>query len=310
MEERQTHREGLVWPVILIGAGVVFLLNNLGVLSWSIWGSLWRLWPVLLIAVGLDILVGRRSLWASLAVALLLVAVLAAAVLIGLPGQIGAGDAFTAERTEAVNELLNGAERADVEIGFGAGTLRLAALPEGSTLLLAGEADLSRGEEMALDRGGAAGVGRLTLRSRNSFHITNFRGQESDKAWDLALNRDIPLRLTVNTGVGTAALDLARLNLAELTIDGGMGEATVTLPPRGRFAVTVDGGVGEITLVIPEALAARVRVEGGLGGVTVDEGFDRADDAYTSPGFSSAQDRVDIRIRGGIGQVRIRRPVE
>ncbi len=63
MEEKKTHRVGLVWPVILISAGMMFLLNNLGLLSWNVWGTLWRLWPVLLIAAGLDILIGRRSIW-------------------------------------------------------------------------------------------------------------------------------------------------------------------------------------------------------------------------------------------------------
>lgn len=310
MEEKKTHREGLVWPVILIGAGIVFLLNNLGLLSWSIWGTLWRLWPVLLIAVGLDILVGRRSLWGSLAVALLLVAVLVGAVVLGLPGGTSGGDAFAIERTQTINEALQGAERADVEIGFGAGTLRLAALPEGSPALLTGAADLGPNEQLAIHHSGSSGAGRLTLRSQNAFQVTNFGVTESKKTWDLELNRDIPIRLTVNTGVGTATLDLARLNLSELTVDGGVGAATVTLPPRGRYDVSVEGGVGEITLIIPQDLAARIRVDGGLGGVTVDGDFDRDDNEYTSPGYSTAQDRADVSISGGVGRIRIRRALE
>jgi hypothetical protein len=47
--------------VILIGLGVVFLLNNPGILNWSVWDVIFRLWPVLLIAAGLDILIGRRA---------------------------------------------------------------------------------------------------------------------------------------------------------------------------------------------------------------------------------------------------------
>ena len=43
----------LFWPIILIGVGVIFLLNNLGVITGSPWEVIWRLWPVLLIALGL-----------------------------------------------------------------------------------------------------------------------------------------------------------------------------------------------------------------------------------------------------------------
>ena len=48
------NRVSMIGPVILIGLGVVLLLNNLEVLPWSIWGALFRLWPVLLVAVGLE----------------------------------------------------------------------------------------------------------------------------------------------------------------------------------------------------------------------------------------------------------------
>ena len=42
----------LFWPIILIGVGVILLLNNLGVIMGSPWEVIWRLWPVLLIALG------------------------------------------------------------------------------------------------------------------------------------------------------------------------------------------------------------------------------------------------------------------
>ena len=46
--ERSPRRGGLVGPAILVALGVVFLLNNLGYLGWGVWGTLLRLWPVLL----------------------------------------------------------------------------------------------------------------------------------------------------------------------------------------------------------------------------------------------------------------------
>ena len=60
METEHRERHGLVWPVMLIGAGVVLLLSNTGRLPWGVWQTLFSLWPVLLIAAGLDLLFGRR----------------------------------------------------------------------------------------------------------------------------------------------------------------------------------------------------------------------------------------------------------
>ena len=67
------RRRSIVWPVILITIGVIFLLQNFGLLSWSIWGSLWRWWPIILILVGLELFLGGagRGLVGLLVVALL-----------------------------------------------------------------------------------------------------------------------------------------------------------------------------------------------------------------------------------------------
>lgn len=78
----------LVRPLILIGLGLFFLLSNLGLISWNFWEAVGRLWPIFLIAMGLDLLIGRRSLLASLAV----VGATAVLPLVGLLWLGGAGD--------------------------------------------------------------------------------------------------------------------------------------------------------------------------------------------------------------------------
>ncbi len=306
MEDRH-YRGGLVWPVILIGAGVVFLLNNMGLLSWSVWETLWRLWPVLLIAIGLDILIGRHSRLGSLIVALLLVGVLAAAIGWGVPyWNADARAAAQVERTETIAEDLKGATEAEVEISFGAGNLYLAALPAGSGQLLKGSADLSKGESLRQDRSGS----RFDLESQGAWSLGPNINIDERKKWDLELNRDIPLDLQINTGVGRSNIDLTQINLRSLDINGGVGQATVKLAQRGRYDVKIDGGVGEITLSLPPGLAARVSVDGGLGGVSVDGDFRQRGDQYISPNFDTAANRAEVKVNGGIGRVVIRQTTE
>lgn len=49
------------WPLVFIAAGIFLLLANLGYLSGELWDVLWRLWPLLLVALGVDQLIGRHS---------------------------------------------------------------------------------------------------------------------------------------------------------------------------------------------------------------------------------------------------------
>jgi hypothetical protein len=50
---------GFLLPAIIVAAGIVLLLNTTGVLSWSAWSELGRLWPVAVILFGLSILWNR-----------------------------------------------------------------------------------------------------------------------------------------------------------------------------------------------------------------------------------------------------------
>ena len=47
-----------VWPLLLIAAGIVLLLQNFGMLDWD---ALKQWWPVGLIAAGLLMLIPRRD---------------------------------------------------------------------------------------------------------------------------------------------------------------------------------------------------------------------------------------------------------
>ncbi len=218
---------------------------------------------------------------------------------------------FAVDRTETINEDLRGVERADVEIGFGTGTLRLAALPEGSSALIKGTADLSPNEQLTLNHSGSAGVGRLTLRSQNNLRLTGLDVTESQKAWDLELNRDIPIRLDVDSRRGD--------------LDTGSGAAEPVRPDcqwrRGQSPGNLAGAWpircrdrgrrwGEFTLTIPQGLAARIRVDGGLGGVSVDGDFNRRDREYTSPNYGTAENRATIQLNGGMGRILIRQVTE
>ena len=46
-------------PLLLIFIGTVFLLNNLGLLSWNIWNELWKFWPIIIILLGIQMFMGK-----------------------------------------------------------------------------------------------------------------------------------------------------------------------------------------------------------------------------------------------------------
>ena len=298
MASRSHRRGSLMGPVVLIGAGIIFLLNNLGLLSWMIWDTLWRLWPVLLIAIGLDILVGRRSIWGSALVALLLVAGLIGAIVWSSVLPV-TGDTLT---SETIRQPLQGATQAEVEIHFGAGRLHLDALPEDADLIQ-GRIGLTGREEVVSDFRISGDTAHYELRSRNRWTMPTTSLWRDDKSWDLGLNRDVPIDLRIDTGAGETTLDLAQLNLSALDVNCGVGQTTIILPRRGQLAAEIDTGIGEVRITIPAGMAARVNVDTGIGGVTVDGDLQRSGDVYSTTDYGSAIERVELEVDGGIGSI-------
>jgi len=47
---------GAVLPLVFIAAGVILLLNSLDIVNWSVWSQISRLWPILVILFGLQLL--------------------------------------------------------------------------------------------------------------------------------------------------------------------------------------------------------------------------------------------------------------
>lgn len=292
------RKSSLFGPLFLIFIGVLFLLNNLGMISWDIWPQLIRLWPVFLIGAGLDLVLGRRSMLGSILVSVFMIALIGGALWF-ISTQMPSAPAVTQE----VSYALENADRAEVRIDFNVGTLHIGALSE-SNNLAEGTLDLSKNEKLQEDYS-VKGDAYLALSSKMP-RMTFSTDLNPDKTWDIYLNRDVPLQLDVDTGVGTARLDLRQLRLDDLEVNSGVGTTTIVLPTSGRLSASVEGGVGQIMIQVPAGVEARIEVSTGLGDVQIPDSYQRSNDTYTSPGYNSADNRVDLYINSGVGRIVVR----
>lgn len=302
-EQPPRARPSLVGPVILVGLGVIFLLNNLGVISWDIWNVLWRFWPVLLIVAGLDLLFGRRSTILSAVFALLLAAALAFGVwYFSSQGSFSSANMVVQSVTYPAD---SGVSRADIRLSPAVGELQIAAMSEPDGLI-DGTVAIRDGERLIREYSVSNGVAYLALREEGASGQQFTTMPFENRRWDLALNPEIPTNLALNAGVNNATLDLARLNLTGLDLRAGVGSLTVTLPATGDFRATINGGVGELIVRIPAGMAARIEASQGVGGLDVAGRFvEQGDQLYVSPDFETNANRVELKVSGGVGSIRI-----
>jgi hypothetical protein len=287
--------------VLLIGLGILFLLSNLGVLALDFWSILFRFWPVLLIAVGLDILLGRRSGVGALLALLLLAVVL----LGGLAGSAGAWGLASNGETRVISQGLEEARQAEITLASGVSQLVVDSAPTPNQLIEGTVVPL-RSERIVEDFQQDGDLAQYTLKSEESGFTFPGWGWGNRGQWNLRLTQNVPLDLTVSTGVGEATLNLERLQLTALDVDTGVGETTITLPGRGGFRAAIDGGVGGVTILIPASLGVRVEAEAGIGSVDVEGDFTQDDKVYTSANYARAEDKAEVDVSGGVGSITIR----
>lgn len=293
------RNEGLVGSAFISGLGVVFLLSNLGYLATDAFGLIIRLWPILLIAIGFDIIVGRRSVFASLLGLVLVLIVLVGAIFLMEVG-VGANQ-VELSRTLQVNlenastgviNLKPGTGKLEVQGGTEDGMLIQGSVPQADTDNYTQEVSF-RGEQVDLKLENPAAI---FVRNPGSFERWT---------WSINLTEAIPLDLNIDMGAGRVNADLEQVLLNQLQVDLGVGTAFLELPTTGSYSVQVDGGIGRIQIDVPEATGVRIEADTGLVIVNMPDSYRRQGDLYLSPDYESSEQKVQIRIDLGIGTVEV-----
>jgi predicted membrane protein len=105
--------------------------------------------------------------------------------------------------------------------------------------------------------------------------------------------------------VGELTVDLRGYQLEGLSVSVVIGQATIRLPEKGRFDASIKGVIGETVIVVPDGMEVRLNTNALLGGVEVPSDYKRVGDAYQSPGYNSASQRIDIDVDQVIGKITV-----
>ena len=299
-------RQGVAAPTIFIAIGTVILLDNLNFVQWNVWQVILSLWPVLIIAIGLDLLVARRSVWGAVLALIFLAAILAGSLWVMALGSL----AGPAAESEQVVQVLSGAQQAVVQVDPAVAALNIRAIGHNeadSNTLVQGTVQMSSIGSFQREYSVSGGVGYLNLRRHGDFSFSpSLRG--SDWVWNLAFNPQIPLELSINMGAGSVVLDLSGLQVTDVNVQMGVGRTEVVLPERdGPLTVNIQGAIGEMVIYIPAQKAVRLNSNTGLAAIRVPDGYTQDGSVYTYNGAGAgSDDRVELNVDQAIGRISIR----
>ncbi len=262
------QKGGLFWGVVLLLAGILFLLDNLGFLPIS---ALSLFFPAMLILIGLWFLIGPLAFRRVV-------------------------------ETRSLTIPLEGATEAEIKIRHGAGEVTVVSARENVNLL---EGTFAGGVEERIDRSGSSARVKLRVPETEWWGFPS-TSPETGFKWDIFLNRNIAYALNIKTGASRNTFDLRDLIITSIVMESGANNNEVYMPAQaGLTRADFKFGSASLDIHIPENVAARISIQGALLDTSdIDTTrFPKNGDEYCSSDFVSAANKVEIKIEAGVGKV-------
>lgn len=326
-----------LWPLVIVGAGLftaftpgphgwgiyrlfdglstaaiglVILAVTTGYVGFGVFWEIVHLWPVLLIALGLELLgKANHSSWVRAVGSIVVIAALAYAVAVsatGSPDPIfrDRGEGAVADAT--INEPVEQVRSAELELEAGAANVTLAG---GSALVEATGSSPWSTPEFKVTRSGkradislSLGEGVATVPDRASARL------------DALVSRAVVWDMKIDAGVAKVDADLSDVAVRSVELKPGVATVAMRLGsvPRGvdEATVYVEAGVSSVSIEVPDEVEARIVSESGLTGHTIGGRFEETGDrAWETPGYVNARGADKgvwmITLKSGVGSIKV-----
>jgi hypothetical protein len=308
-------RRGLLfWGLLLIPLGGIPLLDQAGVIDVSRFADAWRLWPLVLVGIGIALLLGRtRVALVGTAVIALTLGAIGGVALAAPDNWFGSfGDCTAGNATHDLRDTGTFSSPAEVSLDFRCGTIEVSAGQDADWVV---DAAYGRTEPSI-----ESDVDRLSVRAARGS-----AGQHDE--WRIALPASQLARLELTANAASGEIDLGDATLERLSSDinagdmqilagtGGTDDIDLSMNAgrlrleTGRAAMSgsISINAGAIDLCVPADVGLRLDVTDQLTFATNlgSQGLARSGDVWTRPAASGAP-TIDLAIDGNAASLMLK----
>lgn len=302
--------KNIIWGFILVLIGVLFILKNLDIIYFS-WYSLWKLWPLVLVMIGVTILPVKDGIKVALAI---IVLIAAAFFLVYYP-DFGHRNNDTSISNSQDNNSSNDTEEIDQRI-FEAydSTITEANLTFDAA---AGDFTINQSTDDLFEFEKDGNLGRYTysikeLGPKREISIELEKGHiinaDLKNKVTIKLNPNPDWDVKVDVGAANIELDLASFKIRNLNIDGGASSINLRLGTlQAESKIKINSGASSITIKIPREFACEVNTSTVLSSKDL-EGFNKVGNGtYVTPDFSEKAKNIVIDIEAAVSSLTVER---
>ncbi len=326
--------EGLTFLLI----GTILLANTLGILDWSVWLNLFKLWPLLVISVGISLIFRGKGL-AFMGPLI---------IFLGIIAGVGAsymGISFEGEIVREIKtlsrEIVIEVEKVpETEVALETEITPEIGTPPDTEITLETEVALETKGYPEIERASIAlnlDVGKLTLgestpllyecisqyqyKEFEPFEKFSLTEKEADiliyhspitkkrisnnikNDWQLKLNNKIIYDLSIKTGAIDTDCNLSGFKIEKLYIESGASNINLIIPQYDS-KIIIDSGVSNIDIAIPKNVGATVNIASGIAVKDLDvDDFIKKDSTYISNNYDYSEFKTMIEIDCGVSNI-------
>jgi hypothetical protein len=285
----------LGFGIFLLSLGVLLLLINVGIISWTIFESIFELWPALLIVAGINVIFRHNEI----VKALTWLALLAVVVFYGI--YYNGGSNFSkpgwSSGSSVKYESKAGVEYGEIKLALGGTRLNV-----DSTNTDFVNATLSNPDVMHKieDRDGGK-------KQYVSFDEKKIFGINFDKGGDdarFSLNDGVIWNMDVDTGAVAGTIDMSNLKVEKMDMDVGAANLTLILGDKYKSTdLDIDAGASNIDITVPKNTGVKVKMDAALTDTNLKNlGWNRSGNYYISPNYDSSDVKVNMDVDMGAGK--------
>lgn len=282
--------------VFLLSIGAMWLLINMGVISWQTFNALFVLWPLILVLIGVNVIFKGNEIVKAIA----WIGFLAVIITYGYFTGDVVSDIKQVGSPRVVIEKLPETKRGELEIAMGGVGLNIDAGDVNLIDVTSSQPDIKHSIKYARENESAS----IQFERSNFFKV---RRNWTKNECTFTLNEDVLWDIDVNVGAVNGTLDMSKLKVRELDLDMGAGSLKLLFGTNNELTnVKIDAGASRVQTVVPREAGVRVIIDGALNKTNLNGlGWERKGNYYESPNYSDAVSKIHFDIDMGVGEFTI-----
>jgi len=302
------NRGFIFWGLALVTAGAMALAVQLGYIDRGALAGAWRLWPLVLIAIGLSIILARTGLAIVGTVAAALVIGFAAGAVIAVgPGNVACGGTEPAQLTERHGTFSG---PATVTLHFDCGSLDVSMSERQAWRVSSGSGGPATIQADAASLRVSRQGGQWWNAGRQHWAVTLPRQTTSSlevEANAASTNLDLLggqfRRLIVHPNAGSLRMDLSGSTVDDLNLQMNAGSASIIVGRGANLTGSLQVNAGSIELCTGSAVAISITLHSNITfSHNLDEsGLEKDGNTWTSSPTAQGSSVVTLTIEGNAG---------